>query len=60
MMSITINQLGIILNIGAVNGNYTCPPFITLENFTRMKCINQADHLNPESWVEVEPEEEPS
>lgn len=57
-MSITINKEGIVLNIGEVNSSTICPPFITFENFTRMKCINQSDHLNPASWVEIEVVEE--
>lgn len=57
-MNITINQEGIILNIGQVESNTICPPFINVQNFTRMKCTNQADHLNPDSWVEIEVVEE--
>lgn len=55
-MNITINSEGIVLNIGEVQSNTICPDFITFENFTRMKCININDHMNPDSWIEIEPE----
>lgn len=56
-MNIYINDDGTINAIGFLyNYPFVCPKFITLENFTRMKCININDHMNPDSWIEIEPE----
>lgn len=58
--SILLGVNGHVLAISIIATEYPheCPPLITFENFTRMKCINQTDHLNPASWVEIEPIEE--
>lgn len=56
-MRIVINADGTINALG-YQDNYPlpCPDFITLENAMHMKCINLSDHLNSDSWVEIEPE----
>lgn len=54
--SITIANDGSVAAISIIPNEYyySCPDFITFENFTRMKCINIDDHMNPDSWVEIE------
>ena len=53
MMNITINENGIIMNIGQVESNTICPPFINMSNFMYMKCIDIPNYMLLESWVTI-------
>ena len=54
--SININGDGTVASVSIFAGEYPyiCPDFIHFGNFGSMKCINIADHMNPDSWVEIE------
>lgn len=56
-MRILINDDGTINALGYEDYPLPCPDFITPLNAMQFKCIDRANHLLPESWVEIEPEE---
>ena len=57
-MTINLNPDGTINGLSLINGEYPmiCPNFIDINNAMRMKCININDHMNPDSWIEIEAE----
>jgi hypothetical protein len=53
-IKIHINEDGTINAIGYVETySHICPEFINFDNFTKMKCININNYINPESWIDI-------